>query len=372
MKKLMMTLAVLLAGSVCCAAAGDAAAQLKANKTMITLADARSRIDKSVANPKVMKAIMQHLSAEDQKTYLADVNAAIATMPASEADRVTTYVQVNRAALEGAQRGNVSALVAESYATVQPAALPALSESLSSDLMNRATDKSRTYTDDEYLRVCSNIMVRVNERAAESRHADVRCGFAALMLVRGSNSTKPEIVDAVTAMLPASAQGPAKSEWFPAALAEGSAKNYDAMLAAADVDAPVDPSAASDVAKDENGEKEHDTNEDYWRANGGTPITLRVPGPVLATSLIHDIVGADDDVSRKVSQAMPVRDALVSIDNIPMLDTFGSTASAIEEARRRDALYNAGKSNAGKSDSDDSGSGDNPEPGPYQWQSTRH
>ena len=362
MKKLTMMLAVLLAGSACCAAAGDAAARLKANKALITLADARSRIDKSIANPKVMKAIMQHLSAEDQKTYLADVNAAIATMPASEADRVTTYVQVNRAALEGAQRGNVSALVAESYATVQPAALPALSESLSSDLMNRATDKNRTYTDDEYLRVCSNIMVRVNERAAESKHADVRCGFAALMLVRGSNSTKPEIVDAVTAMLPASAQGPAKSEWFPAALAEGSAKNYDAMLAAADVDAPIDQSASSsDVAKGENGEKEHDTNEDYWRANGGTPVTLRVPGPVLATSLIHDIVGADDDVSRKVSQAMPVRDALISIDNIPMLGTFGSTATAIEEARRRDALYNAGKSDS-----------DNPEPGPYQWQSTHN
>ena len=202
MKNMLIVATMLLAGVSCLQAATDTAVKLQANTTRISLADAKGRIDKAIASPAVMQAIMRHLSAEDQKQFLADVNAAIATMPASEADRTRTFVAINRAALQGAQKGNVATLVAESFATVPVSALPALSESLGSDLLNRATDRNRTYTDEQFVKLSETVMEKVNARVAESDHADVRSGFAALMFVRGSNSTKPEIVDPIIAALP--------------------------------------------------------------------------------------------------------------------------------------------------------------------------
>ena len=327
MKKLMTTAAVILASAACVAAvpanSSGSASRLQSNKAQISLADARSRTDKAIAKPAVMKAIMQHLSAADQKTFLADVNAAIATMPGSDAERTATFVAVNRAALEGSKPGNVSTLVAECFATVPVSALPALNESLGSDLLNRATDSSNTYTDDDYLRVASAMMAKVNARTAEADHGDVRSGFAALMVIHGSNTTKPEIVNGVTAMLPASAQNAAKSEWFPAALAEGTAKSYDPMLAAADVEGVV---AADD--KDQ-----PNTDKDYWKAQGGPLVNLQVPGPVLANSLLFDMLGAGTDASRDISTSTPIYDALQTIDELPAMDSFHDVTPAISEAR---------------------------------------
>lgn len=251
----------------------------------MSLADARGRIDKVVSNAGEMKSVMKQLAAGDQKSYLAEVNAAIAKMPASDAERTATYVAVNRAALEGSKKGNVTALLAESFATVELASLPALTESLSGDLMNRATAKGQTYTDDQYVKLSESVMAKVNARTAEVDHGDVRSGFAALMLIRGSNSREPAIVDPIVAALPAAAQEVAKKEWFPAALAEGQAKSYDPMLA--DVDA---------------------TDIDDIGTHIGT-VSLRVTGPQLSDSLLPDITGSNIDPNSRSSKRTPIVDA---------------------------------------------------------------
>ena len=341
MKNLLIVAAALLAGATCFGAAGDAAAQLKANKARISLADAKGRIDKAIASPAVMKAIMQHLSSEDQTAFLAAVNAAIATMPGSEAERTATFVAINRAALEGAQKGNVATLVAESFATVAPSALPALSESLGSDLMNRATDAGRTYTDEQYLKLAQIVMEKVNARTAEVDHGDVRSGFAALMFARGSNAPKPEIVDALIAMLPKAAREAAKKEWFPGALAEGEAKSYDAMLAAADVEASEAATAPADGA-------ESAASDDQT-----VDIPLRIAGPQIATSLIADIMGANTDATRASGELNPVFDAVTAplgqdLPNLGTGEAFQNPGQSIGEAKE-------GHESIG-----------------YQWQNTRN
>lgn len=320
-KNLLIVATVLLVGVTCWGAANDTAAKLKANKTLISLADAKGRIDKAIANPEVMKAIMSHLSSEDQKQFLADVNAAIATMPGSDAERTATFVAANRAALESAQKGNVATLVAESFATVAPSALPALSESLASDLMNRATDRDRTYTDEQYLQVAQVVMAKVNARTEEVNHADVRRGFAALMFARGSNAPKPEIVEALVATLPEPVRETAKKEWFSAALAEGDAKSYDAMLAAADVEAAETAGEArpGDAAQT-------------------VIIPLRVAGAQLADSLIADIAGANADPARVSSSAAnPIVDAVTApiqneLPDLGVGDPMGDANMVIGEA----------------------------------------
>ena len=348
--------AALLAGATSWGApAGGAAGRLAANKTMISLADARGRIDKAIAKPAVMKAIMKHLSAEDQKQFLSDVNAAIASMPGSDAERTAAFVAANRAALEGAQKGNVATLVAESFATVDAAALPALTESLGSDLMNRATDRGRTYTDAQYLKLAQVVMEKVNARTSEADHGDVRSGFAALMFARGSNAPhSEEITGALIAMLPASAQAAAKSEWFPAALAGGgSAAGYDAMLAAADVEATAPEAAGAETARSDSDSLYADKEPFAVDVTGN--VILRVSGPQIAASLISDIAGANEDPSRHSAYAAnPIYDALTApishqLPDLGVGDPMGDANAVIGAVIRR-----------------------NEEARGYQWQTTRY
>jgi len=287
----------------CCAAclvsfaAPTAAEKLASSKTKISLADARSRIGKAIANPVVMKAIMQHLSAEDQKRFVADVNMAISKLPASPAERNSIFVAINRAALQSAEKGNVATLVAESFATVSPEALPALSESLGSDLMNRATDRNNTYSDAQFIRIAQIVMAKVNPRTAEVDNSDVRSAFAALMFARGSNSQSEEIITALVKTLPEKVQNTAKTEWFPSALSEGKDKNYESLLASADVD----------TANTKTVEHETHVNTDL------TPVLeLRVSGIQLNDSLLADIVGASTDPLLKMESFNPVVDAVVA------------------------------------------------------------
>ena len=217
-KKILMSAAVAAAGIVCA--------------QEMTLVAAREKIVESIANPATMTATISQLSAEDQKQFLADVNAAIGSMPGSQEELAASYLNACRAALKGSQKGNLATLIAEVFATVPIEYLPVVCESLGADMLNRSANPSVTYTDDEYLAIATNVMAKVNSRVASEDGADVRSGFAALAFIHGSNSGGENIIAALTASLPASAQEAASKDWFPAALAEGEDKSYDPMLVA--------------------------------------------------------------------------------------------------------------------------------------------
>ena len=314
-KKAMSVAAALLAGlAFTCAAdavAADAAAA-KASASM-SLAEARGRIDRAIASPAEMKATMRRLSAEDQRQFLADVNAAVAKMPGSESERIATFVAVSRAALEGARKGNVTTLLAEIYATVPLDALPDMNESLSSDLMNRATAKGRTFTDEQFVKLSESVMAKVNERVATVDDGDVRAGFAALMMIRGSNSPSNQaVVGPIVAALPESARDVAKNEWFPAALADGQDKSYEPMLG----------------------------GDGFGNDPNRQPVVLRVTGPQFADSLLVDVAGWNIHPNVDTKKHNPLVDAemtehynAVGFGAIDPGPSIGAVIEAVEEAR---------------------------------------
>ena len=204
------------------------------DKTMSS-ADARGKIGDIIDNPASMTSVMKQLSASDQASFLADVNAAIADMPGSPEEKTTKYLDVNTAALKGAQKGNLTTLVAEVFATVPPEALTAINESFASGMFNRKADPSKTYTDDQYVDISTNLLAKVQERNATADNAGVRNTFAVLMLIRGSNGSPADLRDTLVGSLnDAETRSLAQNEWISPALGQGQEKTYDPMLGAAD------------------------------------------------------------------------------------------------------------------------------------------
>ena len=294
MKKLLMLITVGLAAGF--ASAGS-----------MSLAEARRQIDDCVSTTSNLTAVVKQLSTADQKTFLGDVVAAVSKMPGSQAELATTYVNVSRAALAGASSDNVAGMVAEIFATVPVEYLPAVSESLSSDMLNRAADPSKTFTDAQYLDVVSKTMETVNKRTETADSSDVRSAFAALTFIRGSNNPSEGIVSAVVATLPESAQKPASTEWFPAALAGGDGKSYDAMLVAASADDAISPDALS-------------------------AILLNIPAPQSGVMLLSDLAGANTDSTVGSEGKTPISDTIGNTMNgaLPALGTGGASDTAFE------------------------------------------
>ena len=271
-----------------------------------SIVEARKQIVEAISNPAVMTSTVSGLSAEDQRQYLADVVSAISKMPGSQEEAAASYLSVCRAALKGAKKGNLPAMIAEVFATVPPEYLPVISESLGVDVLNRAAKPSETYTDEQYIDIATNVMAAVNARVASEDAADVRSAFAALAFIRGSNSAGENIVAAMVASLPESARAAAAKEWFPAALAEGESKSYDPMLVAASAD-DVSPETM-------------------------TFMLLRVAGPQNQDVLLADLSGGNTDPSAKSNEKTPITDAIYNPyeESLPSLGA-GAAADAFIE-----------------------------------------
>lgn len=297
-----------------------------------SLASARAKITQVIKSPKDMTVLMQSLSSEDQKQFLAEVIAAVSSMPAEESDRTATLVEVVNAALAGSHKGNALTLVAEVFATVPPTALTAVNESLAAGLMNRASDKNLTITDEQYIKIAKTVMEKVNERVANEDNAGVRSGFAALMLIRGSNSESSEITSAIIASLPANVQNDAKTEWIPAALGKGQAKTYDPMLAVVDNEAkrPVTEDNAAAAGGAARSQKSEDADSEPM-------IGLRVSGVQNFDCLLADIGGANTDPTFTADASNPTLDAVQNklnyeLPNIGAGDAASDANAAISEA----------------------------------------
>ncbi|MBQ6914914.1 MAG: hypothetical protein IJQ65_04275 [Kiritimatiellae bacterium] len=289
MKKITMMLAAALLATASFGQATQPLVQSTNGVEYASLASARAKITQVIDNPADMTAVMKSLSAADQKSFLAEVNAAILAMPGSDADRTAKFVAVTDAALAGAQKGNALTLVAEVFATVPPISLTAVNESLGAGLMNRAADSGVTYTDEQYTKIAQTVMEKVNERVAGEDNSGVRSGFAALMLIRGSNSpSNDSIYDAILAAMPADSQNDAKVDWFPAALGRGREQTYEPMLAVVDGDiiSPI--------------------GEDFDVQH---MMSIRTPGPSSLSSLLADISGGGTDSSATSGLMNPVVDA---------------------------------------------------------------
>ena len=207
----------------------------------ISYADASVQIAEAAESADTMASVMKQLSAADQVKFLSKVNAAIAKQPGSPTENAAKFLAVNSAALKSAKKDNLTALLAETFATVPPEALTVINERFAADLFNRSADPSKPLSDAQFEKVATDTMKAIQARDASADNAGVRDTFAALMFLRASNGTPADLADKLVAnMTDANAIKYAKDEWIPPALND---KNYEPMLGASDAGSAPDVGA---------------------------------------------------------------------------------------------------------------------------------
>ena len=208
----------------------------------MSLADARGKIGEAVNDAEIMAEILRELAPSNQVAFLSDVNGAIASMPGSGEEKAAKFLEANETALRNSAKGNLQALLAETFATVPPEALTVLNERLASDMFNRGADPSNPMSDADFTRLAQDTMAVIQDRASQTDDAAVRDTFAVLMFVRASNGSPADLAQTLAAGLPdASSRDLATSEWIPSALGQGVPKSYDPLLGASDAGQAPNP-----------------------------------------------------------------------------------------------------------------------------------
>lgn len=265
----------------------------------LSLAEARAKIGEAVVNPAVMTSTMKRLSVADQKKFLADCNEAVGKMPGSGETKAATYLSVNRAALKGAAKGNVSVLLAEVFATVPPEFLTVINERFAADLFNRAADPSVVYSDAQFVGIAKSVMTSVTNRTAMTDGASVRNAFAALMFLRASNGTPPDLSSTLAGFISESDRKAAVAEWIPAAM--GESRNYDPMLGAANAGEQPDISLVLQISGEQGLDAMlGDLNAGIVGAEGKNAASFLNTGDVVTTiQVATPAIGTDSGLDRR-------------------------------------------------------------------------
>lgn len=231
-----------------CALAAAVMAAFSLFASEMPLAEARAKIGEAVANSQVMAQTMKSLSADNQKAFLSEVNAAISKMPGSTESKTATFLTVNRTALQNAAKGNMKTLLAEVFATVPVEALTVLNESFAKDLFNRKLSGNDKLSDAQFEKIARDVVQAVGERASGLKDADVRMAFTALMFIRSSNGSPANLTDNLVSVMPEKSREVAKSDWLPAALGQNQDKTYDPLLGGADAGREPDVQVVMNIA----------------------------------------------------------------------------------------------------------------------------
>lgn len=205
----------------------------------LTLVEARAKIGAAVNDAKVMAETTAALNAADQVTFLRQVNEAIGKMPGSDSERTAKFYAANKAALTNAKKGNLSEMLAETFATVSLEALTVINERFAQELFSRSSGSG--LTDAQFEQIAKTNVAKIEKRTAGESDAAERNTFAVLMFVRASKGTPANLADTlVDGFADAASRQTAKTEWIPAALGKNQPKDYSPLLGASEaVDSPV-------------------------------------------------------------------------------------------------------------------------------------
>ena len=194
----------------------------------LTRAQWLKKIGASVTDVSVLRETFAQVAPEDRVEFTQRGLKAVTRMPVNPDEKAAVFVRTAVACIAGVSNAVKYAVIAEVFAGVPVEYLPVVTD----ELAKRFDQEYNHLSDQVYEQIASAAIKAAVERNAKTDEPSVRNTFAVLAFLRGAKS--PQLQDNLLALLPDDRMRKLVASWLPSALKE---RKYDALLAAADVDA---------------------------------------------------------------------------------------------------------------------------------------
>ena len=199
-----------------------------AETTALTRAQWLKKIGESVTQESVLRETLPLVEAEDRVEFTQRLLKATTRLPVSPEEKAAAFIRTSVACIAGTTGDLKYKVIAEVFAGVPVEFLPVVTE----ELAKRFNQEYNKLSDEQYEVIASAALTIAIPRNAKTNEPSVRNTFVILAFLRGAKS--PDLEKKLLALLPDQRMRELVASWLPAALGE---RNYDALLAAADVDA---------------------------------------------------------------------------------------------------------------------------------------
>ncbi len=207
-----------------------AVAGLAADGAALTRAQWLKKIGVSVTSEAVLRETLTQVSPDEKVEFTQRMLKAATRMPVSPEEKSAAFVRTSVACIASATGETKYKVMAEVFAGVPVEFLPVVTE----ELAKRFDQEYNKLSDELYEKIAGDALKVVFARNAQTDAPSVRDTFAILAFLRGAKN--PALQDKLLALLPNDRMRGLAASWIPPALKD---RNYEAMLAAADVQALV-------------------------------------------------------------------------------------------------------------------------------------
>ena len=203
------------------------AANLGAQQTAtLTQSQWTKKIGACALDHTVLRETMVQVASEDKVAFTRRVIKAATRLPVSPEEKSAALAKTSVACIAGSAADVKKNVIAEVFAGIPVEYLPAVTE----ELAKRFNQDYNGLPDDQYRKIAEDTLDVAVKRNASADVPSVRNTFVILAFLSGAKD--PALKDALIAKLPDERMRNLAAFWIPPAINN---KNYDAMLAAADV-----------------------------------------------------------------------------------------------------------------------------------------
>lgn len=199
-----------------------------AETALLTRPQWLKKVGESVSQEQVLRATLPQVPLEDRVEFTQRLLKAATRLPVSPDEKAAAFVRTSVACIAGVTGEVKYKVIAEVFAGVPVEFLPAVTE----ELAKRFDQEYNKLTDPQYEEIASAALKVAIARNAQTNEPSVRNTFVILAFLRGAKS--PDLEKKLLALLPDQRMRDLVASWLPPALKD---RNYEALLAAADVDA---------------------------------------------------------------------------------------------------------------------------------------
>lgn len=186
------------------------------------------KIGSSVMSVAVLRETLAQVELGERVEFTHRVLKAVTRLPVGPDEKAASFVRTAVACIAGVTGELKYKVIAEVFAGVPVEFLPVVTE----ELAKRFDQEYNHLSDEMYEKIATEAVKVAVERNAKTDEPSVRNTFVILAFLRGAKVAG--LQDKLLALLPDERMRKLAASWLPDALNK---RNYDALLAAADVDA---------------------------------------------------------------------------------------------------------------------------------------